>query len=62
MKILRCIVCLIVISVGRINAQQQLDSLVRLEKTYLVEDTIHAKLNTDIARGFYSADPVKGLV
>jgi len=61
MKILRCIVCLIVISVGPINAQQQLDSLVRLEKTYLAEDTVRAKLLTDIARGFYSVDPAKGL-
>jgi hypothetical protein len=41
--------------------QQQLDSLLQLEKTYLREDTIRAKLLTDLARKYYSIDPNIGI-
>jgi adenylate cyclase len=41
--------------------QRQLDSLIQLEKTYLREDTIRAKLLTDLARKYYSIDPNIGI-
>ncbi len=41
--------------------QRQLDSLIQLEKTYLREDTVRAKLLTDIARRYYSIDPNTGI-
>lgn len=41
--------------------QPSLDSLVRLEKSYLTGDTIRAKLLTDLARRYYSVSPAKGL-
>ncbi|MBC7774649.1 MAG: tetratricopeptide repeat protein [Phycisphaerae bacterium] len=40
--------------------QRQLDSLLQLEKTYLQEDTVRAKLLTDIARRYYSVNPATG--
>lgn len=42
--------------------QRKLDSLVQTERKYQHEDTIRAKLLTDIARMYYSTDPAKGLV
>ena len=41
--------------------QRQLDSLLQLEKTYLREDTVRAKLLTDLARRYYSVDPSVGI-
>lgn len=40
--------------------QPSLDSLLQVERTYLKEDSIRAKLLTDIARRYYSIDPVVG--
>lgn len=42
--------------------QQPLDSLLQLEKTYIQEDTVRAKLLTDIARRYYSLNPNIGIV
>lgn len=39
-----------------------LDTLLRQEKTYLQEDTIRAKLLTDIARRYYAVNPNQGIV
>ena len=45
------------------HAQQlQLDSLLQLEKTYLQEDSVRAKLLTDIARRYYSINPATGII
>ena len=41
--------------------QRQLDSLLQLEKSYLKEDSVRAKLLTDIARRYYNSDPNAGL-
>ena len=62
MKTAGCIIFFIGISIAVAQAQSRpLDSLARLEKTYLTEDSVRAKLLTDLARGFYSVNPVKGL-
>jgi class 3 adenylate cyclase/tetratricopeptide (TPR) repeat protein len=43
------------------NAQQRvLDSLLKIERTWLVEDTTRAKLLTQIARNYANIDPRKG--
>lgn len=56
------VICFIGINAIRLPAQQrQLDSLVRMEKIYLTEDTVRAKLLTDLARGFYGVSPRTGL-
>jgi adenylate cyclase len=53
---------LILFAVLKGQAQQrQLDSLLQLEKTYLREDTIRAKLLNDLARKYYSIDPNIGI-
>ncbi len=41
--------------------QAQLDSLLRLEKTYLKEDSVRAKLLYDIARRYNAVDPSQGM-
>lgn len=41
--------------------QSQLDSLLRLEKNYLQEDTVRAKLLNEIARRYYAIDPSRGI-
>jgi adenylate cyclase len=52
---------LFIVTASKGRAQQHvLDSLLRLEKTYLKEDTVRAKLLTDIARRYYSIDPGVG--
>ncbi|HLP94457.1 MAG TPA: adenylate/guanylate cyclase domain-containing protein [Saprospiraceae bacterium] len=44
------------------SAQQlMLDSLLRMEKQYQKEDSVRAKLLTDIARRYYTVDPSKGV-
>ncbi len=59
----RCGLLLLVLLVSfKSQAQQpQLDSLCQLEKTYIREDTVRAKLLTDIARRYYSIDPSTGV-
>jgi len=53
---------LILLAAWKGQAQQrQLDSLLQLEKTYLREDTIRAKLLNDLARRYYSIDPNIGI-
>jgi adenylate cyclase len=49
-------------AVNLLAQQRQLDSLLRIEKNYPQEDTVRAKLLTDIARMYYSTDPNKGLI
>ncbi len=41
--------------------QLPLDSLLRMESRYQKEDTVRAKLLTDIARRYYAVDPSKGI-
>lgn len=41
--------------------QPSLDSLLRMEKSYLQEDTVRARLLNDIARRYYSIDPNTGI-
>jgi adenylate cyclase len=41
--------------------QRQLDSLLQVEKTYLQEDTVRAKLLNDLARRYYTIDPSVGI-
>ncbi len=49
------------ISLVSANAQQRvLDSLLKIERTWLVEDTTRAKLLTQIARNYANIDPKKG--
>ncbi len=59
----RCgILFLVLLASWKGQAQQrQLDSLLQLEKTYLQEDTIRAKLLNDLARRYYSIDPNIGI-
>lgn len=62
MKIAAWLICLTGVVMGHLQAQQrQLDSLARLEKTYLAEDTVRAKLLNDLARGYYAVAPTKGI-
>lgn len=61
MKIGFCIICIFGLYAIPLGAQRSLDSLLRLEKTYLTEDTVRAKLLTDIARAYYGVAPLKGL-
>ncbi|MCK6691227.1 MAG: tetratricopeptide repeat protein [Thermoanaerobaculia bacterium] len=62
MKTAGFIIFFIGISIAVAQAQsRRLDSLARLEKTYLTEDTVRVKLLTDLARGFYSVNPAQGL-
>ncbi len=55
-----CITCFFETLVSA-NAQQRvLDSLLKIERTWLVEDTTRAKLLTQIARNYANIDPRKG--
>lgn len=58
MKNLVALLLLAVLLPLRLEAQQrQLDSLVQVEQRYLQEDSVRAKLLTDLARRYYSIDP-----
>jgi adenylate cyclase len=61
---MRCWIVVILgfFGVNLLAQQRQLDSLLRIEKNYQQEDTVRAKLLTDIARMYYSIDPNKGLI
>lgn len=62
MRIAAGLMCFLFVALGQVHAQQrQLDSLARLEKKYVKEDTIRAKLLNDLARGYYAVSPAKGL-
>lgn len=62
MKISGFILCIIGLGFCKLNAQQRhLDSLVRLEQTYVTEDTVRVKLLTDIARRYNSVNAATGL-
>lgn len=52
---------LLLIAMKGLCQQRQLDSLLQLEKTYIQEDSVRAKLLTDIARRYYSIDPATGI-
>jgi len=63
MMLHRCgLLFLVLLASWKVQAQQrQLDSLLNLEKTYLQEDTIRAKLLNDLARRYYAIDPNIGI-
>ena len=42
--------------------QTALDSLIQVEKSYVKEDTIRARLLTDIAKRYYFTEPSKGIL
>lgn len=53
---------LLLLAALKVQAQQpSLDSLLQLEKTYLQEDSIRAKLLNDIARRYYAVNPGIGI-
>ena len=55
-------VFLFIFAAWNVQAQQpSLDSLLGVEKTYLREDSIRAKLLNDIARRYYAIDPSVGI-
>jgi tetratricopeptide (TPR) repeat protein len=64
MRYLHLFLCLICFFVAfyNVNAQQSvLDSLLKIERIWLVEDTTRAKLLTQIARNYSNIDPNKGV-
>lgn len=58
------VVSLFLLFFGLKSTAQQLplDSLLRMEIRYQKEDTVRAKLLTDIARRYYAVDPSKGII
>ncbi len=53
---------LLFFSALKVSAQQMsLDSLLRLEKNYTLEDSVRVKLLNDIARRYYAIDPSTGI-
>jgi class 3 adenylate cyclase/tetratricopeptide (TPR) repeat protein len=59
----RALICLFCLWCFVGHAQQiSLDSMLRLEKTYLKEDSVRAKLLNDIARRYYAVNPNQGVL
>ncbi|MDX1911815.1 MAG: hypothetical protein SFV22_10040, partial [Saprospiraceae bacterium] len=53
---------LLLLAAPSLAAQQiSLDSMMRLEKRYLKEDSVRAKLLNDIARRYYTVNPREGV-